>query len=157
MGYVTNNLSLGESILCEGKMHWFLWARAVAALFLDLAPVVFSLGNAIPTTGGILTLLGAYWTYVWLRWIFTELAITNQRVFAKFGIISTSTVELNHAQVESIQFKQGIFGRLLGYGTLAINGTGRATTPIPFIENPMEFRRIAVEQIEKAQSQRTNA
>lgn len=71
----------------------------------------------------------------------TELAITNKRIIAKFGLISRQTIEINLHKVESVQVHQGVFGRLLNYGSIVISGAGNPQAPIPYIENPLEFRR----------------
>ena len=71
----------------------------------------------------------------------TEFVITNKRVIAKIGIVKRTTIELNHAQVESLGVEQGIFDRMLGFGTISITGTGGAKTFIPNIKNPLDFRR----------------
>jgi uncharacterized membrane protein YdbT with pleckstrin-like domain len=82
----------------------------------------------------------------------TELAITSKRVIAKMGLIKRNTVERNHSKVESFNVDESILGRILGFGTLIINGTGRGMTPIPSIESPLEFRRNAMEAIDASQT-----
>ena len=71
----------------------------------------------------------------------TEIAITNKRIIAKFGLISRQTIEINLHKVESTQVHQGVFGRLLNYGSIVISGAGNPQASIPYIENPLEFRR----------------
>ena len=67
----------------------------------------------------------------WIARFSTELAVTTLRVIAKFGFIRRETIELNHVKVESFTIDQSVMGRILGYGTLTINGTGGIRTPIP--------------------------
>lgn len=81
----------------------------------------------------------------------TELAVTSKRIIAKFGFIRRSTIELNHSKVESFHVEQGVLGRILGFGTLSINGTGGGITPIPGIGDPLGFRRKAMEAIDAFQ------
>ena len=45
---------------------------------------------------------------------------------------------------------QSIFGRLLNYGTVTVSGTGGIKTPIPFINNPTQFRMVVNEFLEDA-------
>jgi uncharacterized membrane protein YdbT with pleckstrin-like domain len=73
------------------------------------------------------------------------LAVTNKRVIAKTGFISRKTIEMNLTKVESMQVDQGIFGRLLNFGSLKINGTGASNAPITGISAPLEFRRSFME------------
>lgn len=80
----------------------------------------------------------------------TELAVTNKRVLAKFGIIKRSTIELNLTSVESVNLEQGILGRVLNYGSLVFNGTGSSGVPVPYISHPLEFKKLVLEKAEAA-------
>ena len=71
----------------------------------------------------------------------TELAVTNRRVIAKFGSISRRTIELNLSKLESIRVDQTIAGRILGYGSIVLAGTGATLEPIAFIAAPIAFRQ----------------
>lgn len=81
------------------------------------------------------------WIYAAIVYFTTELAFTNKRVIAKFGLISRRTIEININKIESIQIHQGILGRICNYGSLTISGAGNPMAPIPNISNPMEFRK----------------
>jgi uncharacterized membrane protein YdbT with pleckstrin-like domain len=70
----------------------------------------------------------------------TELAITSKRVIAKTGIIRRNAVEISNSKVEGITYHQGIIGRLFGYGSILIRGTGIGQVPIPFISQPDQFK-----------------
>lgn len=82
-----------------------------------------------------------FWIAAAIRYMTTELAITDKRVIAKFGFISRNTIELNMAKIESIQVNQGILGRIFDFGSLTIAGGGIPSAPIPGISNPLAFRR----------------
>jgi len=103
--------------------------------------------------GGLVLLIPALWyaAAALIKRISTELAVTSKRVIAKFGFIRRNTVELNHSKVESFHVEQGVLGRILGFGTLHINGTGGGITPIPNISDPLGFRRRAMEAIDDSQ------
>jgi len=76
---------------------------------------------------------------------------SQQKGLGKRFLTVIQIVELNLTKVESFNVDQSILGRIFGYGTLTINGTGGIRTPIPSIVRPLEFRRAANEQIEQAQ------
>lgn len=46
------------------------------------------------------------WISAAITYYTTELAITNKRVVAKFGLIRRNTVEMNISKVESVQVDQ---------------------------------------------------
>jgi uncharacterized membrane protein YdbT with pleckstrin-like domain len=78
---------------------------------------------------------------IWVKLITTEIAVTDRRVILKHGLISRRTLEMNLARVESVDVRQGIFGRLLNFGDVLIRGTGSGMEPIRGIDSPIEFRR----------------
>lgn len=71
----------------------------------------------------------------------TELAVTNRRVIAKFGLVSRSTIEMNLAKIESVRVDQSVLGRLFGFGSIIVVGTGSSMDPIRFIADPIPFRQ----------------
>jgi uncharacterized membrane protein YdbT with pleckstrin-like domain len=80
------------------------------------------------------------WIVAAIRIYTTELAITDRRIIAKFGLISRSTVELRLEKTESVQVVQSIFGRLFNYGSIVVSGAGAPQAPIPGISAPLDFR-----------------
>ncbi len=51
--------------------------------------------------------------------------------------------------MEGIQVNQGILGRILGFGSITVSGTGSTKDPFHKIDAPLEFRKKVQEQIEK--------
>ena len=90
-----------------------------------------------------------FWFVAYIRYRSTEVAITNKRVIAKFGLISRHTIEIYIRKIESIQVNQDIRGRIFNYGSLVISGAGNPQAPIPGISDPLKFRRIFMELQDK--------
>lgn len=128
--YIEKSLIAGEELLYTGHVSlWPLWPWIVFGVL------------GIPAFGiGLILLAIAY-----VRYRSTELAITTLRVIAKFGFISRHTVEINLNKVESIEVEQSVIGRMLGYGTIFVSGTGMHQAPIANISNPMGFRAAFME------------
>jgi len=124
--YVNSGLISNEKVIFEGNISiWSIMPKLCMGVIL------------IPFWGiGLIVLLSAFIDYRT-----TELAVTNKRVIAKFGLIQRQTIEMNIAKVESIQVSQGIFGRLMNYGDIIISGAGNPQTPIPGIRGPLEFKK----------------
>jgi len=51
--------------------------------------------------------------------------------------------------VESIEVNETALGRLLGYGTIVLIGTGGTPEPFHQVAHPLEFRSQVQQQIEK--------
>ena len=52
-------------------------------------------------------------------------------------------------KVESIEVSEPAFGRMLGYGTIVVIGTGGTPEPFQKVAHPLEFRSQVQQQIEK--------
>ena len=132
--YIEKTLVKDEEVIYTGHIS-----------FWSLTPLLFVgfVGLFLPGAIGLTAML--FWATAALKYLTTELAFTNKRVIAKFGIISQKAIELNIKKVESIQVSQSILGRVFNYGDLIISGVGISQVPIPGISNPMAFRRAFME------------
>lgn len=71
----------------------------------------------------------------------TEIAVTNERIIYKKGLIARRIGELGIDRIEGVSVEQGVFGRLLGYGCVSIRGMGVGEVVLPsVIEDPVAFR-----------------
>jgi len=164
--YVKKNLMNNEEIIHMAKVHWFIFIPGITTIILSI--IIMSKGIsmadevpnvAVPATilfivlliGGFLSLAKAF-----IFKISTELAVTTKRVIAKTGFISRDTVELNHSRVESFTVDQSIFGRIFNFGSIVIRGMGGGKTPIPNIDDPLRFRKEAMEIIDKVENANSN-
>lgn len=153
MGYVTNNLMPDERVLHVGKIHWFVFVSGTVMLLIAIGLFRADLEGGMVQVFGVILFILAMINLInaFIFKISTELAITSKRVIAKVGFISRSTIELNHKKVESFIVDQSIFGRIFGFGTIVVCGTGGGRTPIPNIDNPLEFRRQAMKVADEAE------
>ena len=113
--YVENNLIKDEHVELETTYHWIIFCNLRALFTLFIAPLIDKYTD--------------------------EFAITNKRVIIKTGLISRKTFEMNHTKIESINVDQSILGRILGYGTIGIVGSGGTKEVFPNIQNPIAFRK----------------
>ena len=84
-----------------------------------------------------------------LPYFVNELAMTNKRVISKKGFIRRDASELKLSKLETIEIKQSILGRLLGFGKIMCIGTGGSETYIDNIDKPLEFRKKFLEYTDK--------
>jgi uncharacterized membrane protein YdbT with pleckstrin-like domain len=167
MGYIEKNLISGEKVLYKTRLHsvavlfplvigFLIGIGAIYCLYVSMA------GNQNPGedskllagSGSVLLFIAVLTMgMALLKRNATEMAVTNRRVLIKSGILSRRTIELLLSRVESIVITESFFGRILGYGTVVIRGTGGTPEPFTLIANPTEFRRHVQEQIEAGQVQ----
>jgi uncharacterized membrane protein YdbT with pleckstrin-like domain len=144
--YVSSHLDPGESVVYETRLHWIVYLGSVLVIGVGLVfalpgvPGQAAAGFAILGVG-LIGLLAA-----WIRQVSSEFAVTNKRVIIKTGFLSRRTIELNMSKVESIQVDQGIFARLLNYGTITVIGTGGTKEPFVLIDDPISFRHAVQQQ-----------
>jgi uncharacterized membrane protein YdbT with pleckstrin-like domain len=67
----------------------------------------------------------------------------------KTGVVSRKTIEMLLNKVESIEVSETAFGRMLGYGTIVVIGTGGTPEPFHKVAHPLVFRSQVQQQIEK--------
>jgi uncharacterized membrane protein YdbT with pleckstrin-like domain len=149
MRYVRRVLQPGETVVYITKLHWIIYWRAILLLIvcIMLAGAAWymadnkNLSLALAIAAVIFALLGlssALRTFI-RRWT-TELAVTDRRVIFKERLIARRTVEMNRSRVESVDVYQTILGRILGYGTITLRGTGGSLEPMHTIDDPLTFR-----------------
>lgn len=153
--YVKRAMQPNEKILYSAQLHWIIYKTGILLTLLGgfLGTVtVPSLGLIVGenwasyATSPIkyicvsLILLGGIQLVIgFIRQISTELVITDQRVIAKHGLIATTSYELMMTKVEGATIDQSVMGRILGYGTLMVKGTGGGISPIDHVADPYQF------------------
>jgi uncharacterized membrane protein YdbT with pleckstrin-like domain len=148
MGYVDEHLLPGEQVQYRAHIHKivFIWPILLSVIVLLVSISLF--GAAMPELGGLLLLLAAVplvWAYIAFH--SSEFAVTDRRVIIKVGWIRRRTLETMLGKVEGIGVDQTVLGRLLGFGTITVTGTGGTKEPFANIADPLEFRRQVQAQV----------
>jgi len=147
MSYIEENLMNGENILYRARLHWvvFVWPL----IWFIAAIISFGRGGHAAFTAGCLFILISIAKAIsaFITFSNSEFAVTNQRVIAKVGFIRRNSLEVLLGKIEAIQVNQDILGRILGYGSITVSGTGGTRDPFHNISDPLELRRKIQEQI----------
>ncbi len=148
MKYVEQVLQPGEKVIYATSLHWLVYLRAIVLLILAVAVLIAS--SAIPEPGlalGMKAVAAVFglWALVSgtnavIRRSTTELAVTDRGVIFKTGVFQRPSMEMNLSKVETVGVNQSILGRILGYGTGIVRGTGGSFEPVAFIGDPLTFR-----------------
>jgi hypothetical protein len=150
MPYVEQSLVPGEQIVHFGRLHWAMFLPAAfsalpAIAFLIWLIMELSSGGReriqflVPGVFLVIALVFAVAALIQRQTM--ELAVTDQRVIMKAGLISRRTIEMNLAKIENVQVDQSVFGRLFGCGTITVVGTGGTRERFAYIVDPLTFRR----------------
>jgi uncharacterized membrane protein YdbT with pleckstrin-like domain len=163
LSYVEQHLIPGESIQYQTKLHWIvMMGHAVIAILLALLAIAIPItwaslgaktkGHSVPGAVYLFALLcfligGTLFLVGLLRRRATEMAVTNKRVIVKTGIADRRTVEILLSRIESVAVEEPALGRLLGFGTVTVRGTGGTPEVFEKIYHPLEFREQVQRQI----------
>ena len=149
MRYVRKVLQPGETVVYATKLHWLIYVNtillAIACVALVGAAVSTSDNQSISLAFAIAAIIFALLALstglrAFIRRATTELAVTDHRVIYKSGLLSRHTIEMNRDKVESVDVDQSLLGRIFGYGTVVVRGTGGSLEPIRNIGDPLTFR-----------------
>jgi len=122
--YVEHSLGAGEQIVAKAHFSWWYSFKAwMALIFL----------------GWLLIGIWIFFAMMIRKWT-TEIAITTHRFVDKSGVFSLHTNEIALPNIEGVKVEQSVWGRLIGYGHIRIEGTGIDAVNIPDIQNPVAFR-----------------
>lgn len=123
MSYVDSTLLSDERVAYRARLHWTIFISVAGFLTLFIAPLI--------------------------RRKTSEFAVTNRRVIIKTGFVSRHTLELNLVKVESVGVEQSLMGRIFGFGTITVIGTGGTRESFQRLADPLGFRRavqVAIDQ-----------
>lgn len=181
--YLSRMLLVDERILYATELHWVLYLRGFMFIligsligyfgphltneamreYLGLQPLGgLSIGAIKLEPLKIIALLviayGAIELLVaFVKQISTELVITNRRVIAKYGFIACNSFELLLTKVEGANVDQTIFGRLMGFGTILVKGTGGGISPVDHIDRPFRFHSALMNTLQRLRQSRAES
>ena len=152
MSYIDKSLGDGETIIARAHFHWLYSAAAWLWLLVPLGLLAWLLADAqatapasMPTPDHRRLVLLAIGLFIFLsmmirKWS-TEIGVTSHRFVEKYGLLSMRTNEIALPNIEGVRVNQSILGRIFGYGTVRIEGTGVDAVTTPTIADPVGFVR----------------
>jgi uncharacterized membrane protein YdbT with pleckstrin-like domain len=162
LSYAEKHLIAGETVQYETRLHWIVMlGHALIAAVLALVGAALLLTPWSSVNGGAASIAGplrwagvacilvaaSFFAVGLVRRNATEMAVTNKRVIVKSGLANRRTIELLLSRIESIAVEEPALGRLLGYGTVIVRGTGGTPEVFLQIARPLEFREQVQRQI----------
>jgi uncharacterized membrane protein YdbT with pleckstrin-like domain len=147
MSYIENNLIKDEEVITKTNIHWSIFLPAAAILALGICRLISVHAGQFLLLIGVGLVAGAYITYKT-----SEFGITNKRIIGKAGLIKRKSLEIMLTKVEGISVKQSILGRILGYGDVTVNGIGSTKESFSGIPNPIRFRKILQNELDRVGS-----
>jgi membrane protein YdbS with pleckstrin-like domain len=143
VAYPDELLVPGEEIVMHKHPHWKMVILPVVVLLVVVAVVsylaaVIGAQSWSPWARLVLGVIGlglvVRFTLVpVIRWRTTHFVVTNRRVLVREGLITRRGMDIPMRRITGVEFRQGLFERLLGVGTLVIESPS---------EDALEFHDI---------------
>jgi hypothetical protein len=143
-----------ERTIAEATRHnsfYFAWA-SISGAFGILLLVAGLVAGVVQPVGLVLTVLGG--GLFWLGRVNrreTRIYVTNRRVAFSVGVLRKRSFELMLGKVESLSTRRDLFGRMLGYGSVVIGGTGGSKEVLTGLVHPDAFLAAIQEEAHLAQ------
>jgi hypothetical protein len=152
MSYVRRTLGKSETVLFSTGYHWLYWFGVI----LLAAPLVYVLLRGITGYTGadvflmlIFLIPFCYAAYLAVHGYALEIAVTSDRFVKKAGLVSIKTEEVSLDKIEEVVVEESILGRIFGFGSLNVHGTGAGAIHVKLVRDPVQLRR----QIQTAREQ----
>ena len=138
----------GEALALTRHRHWIVAVKAMTLpLLIVLAAVLAAFLTFIPRDYRILAVLAALalaglWAIVvYIGWTAASITLTSQRVILAYGVFSRSSKVVAIDRIQDISTKQGVLGRIFGYGTVEIDAAASAGAEVfDHVPDPNGFR-----------------
>ena len=155
MSYIDKSLGDGETVISRAHFHWLYVSAAwlcllgpgvlLLALLTKAQAANFATGDQATLAAiaaGVLLAIGflAFLRLMIRKWS-TEIGVTSHRFVERYGLFSMHTNEIALPNIEGVRVNQTILGRIFGYGTVRIEGTGVDSVTTPNIADPVGFVR----------------
>ena len=158
--YIRQSLEEGEEIIYKGRLHWSYIFRYIffTILFVVSGVIALSLAYSVYPEHkdalfvvGIASLVLAFFIWIIGRIVRTrsEFAVTNTRFVQKDGIFNIKMTEIPLARIETVNFYQSLWQRILGTGCVEMVGSGGTSHQVHCIEQPMKVRKVICASIKK--------
>lgn len=174
--FISSQRTEAETTLARERLHWGIFILPLLILLFAAIPEIILInifkklfatiepigGNTQPqrpffwlyammifvgAMPGVLALLGA-----WLSYTKSELLLTSKRLMFRTGFLNKISGELPLENVESIYIAEPLFGRMFGYGTVAVTSVGGAIFPLRYIGSPQQFHSKLQQAVATAKS-----
>ena len=153
--YIERSLGDGEKIVARARFPWLYGLAAWAALLVpglallafiaraQAEPEPFAANDPVTWAVWAVALLFLLGLYTFLRLVIrratTEIGVTSHRFVEKAGLFTLRTNEIALHNIEGVRVHQTFGGRIFGYGTVRIEGTGVDAVTTPHIADPVGF------------------
>jgi hypothetical protein len=164
VGYLENSLLPGEKPVHTARPHWIVFVfPVIASLPFGALAFAHALASGSPISRGdgsahsdaqvagfYLAIAVACLAFGFVRRASSALTITNRRVMAQKGFWMRKTFEVPLSWLATVTVEESLLGRVLGYGTILLRGTGGSVERFPRMSSAVRFRKLVQQEWERS-------
>lgn len=154
--FIKKSIEAGEEIRYNGRLHWSsIWkyilcswimvigglCAAGACYYYEKENVYIYISLVVAALGLIIGLIGRI---VRTR---SEFAVTTTRFVQKDGIFNIKMTEIPLQRIETVNYYQTFWQRIIGTGCVELVGSGGTSHQVHCIEHPMQVRKMVLSAI----------
>jgi len=154
VGFSEKLLHADEQIVLELHPHWFSLIKPIGALVAAVALGVASLvvGVTVLQWAALAVLVAALLLFAqrFSGWVRTDFVVTTERVIYQQGLVSRRGTQMPLEKINTVDFQQSVFERLIGAGDLILeSGSDRGTETFSDVRRPMAVQHVIQEQMDR--------
>jgi uncharacterized membrane protein YdbT with pleckstrin-like domain len=147
-----------EEMVLDLRPHWIaLFLPLLFTVLLGVATVLLYNLPKNPSSAwenGVVIVALVAWLFLsvlpFLKWLFTNFALTTDRLITRTGIIAKHSREIPLERINDVTFNQSILERALGAGSLLIESAGeRGQEKISHVRHPEQVQLQIYQETEK--------
>ena len=167
MGYPEDALATDERLLLYRHPHWKMLVGPASIFLVGTALAGFTVGLAQTRLDGVarsalLIATVVVWVVlvIWrcllplLRWKTTHFIVTDRRVLIRHGVLTHTGIDIPISRISNVQFRHGVFDRMLGTGTLIIGSASEDPLEYDDIPQVQRVHSLLYHQVESVREQR---
>ena len=161
MGFPTRLLVPGEELVLDLRPHWIALAVAglVAIVEVAVAIWVFALVDGLNwlILAALAIALIAYPVRRLVWWLTSHFVVTTDRIIHREGWFAKRSMDIPYEAVNDVRFKQSVFERIIGAGSLIIHSASEAgRQEFRAIRHPEDVQKAIYHEREKNQQRMFN-
>jgi membrane protein YdbS with pleckstrin-like domain len=147
MSYFGDDLMADEHVVYSTSLHWIIFWRPAVLFVIAMVGLVIVSGGWMVLSNLFVPLAGLDALSLFMLYLSSEVRVTDQRVLGKAGWLPHQSLEAPLSEIEELSVRQGILGRMFGYGTIVVSSAGGLRRRLAHIREPLELQRRLREQM----------
>ncbi len=121
MSYIDDSLRADEQVVYSTSLHWMIFWRPAVLFAIAMVGIVIVSGGWMVLSNLFVPLAGLDALSLFMLYLSSEVRVTDQRVLGKAGWLPHRSLEAPLSEIEGFGVRQGILGRMFGYGTIVVS------------------------------------